>query len=113
MRKAVNEMAREMKEVAGLGGSRLGRRRAGEDAAWQFIAKYYGITGAELRAERKVALLSQATLAERAGIGRQAVIYWERKSGKFWRGWAIQRMCARGQGYYCGPTSSKRCWISM
>ena len=38
------------------------------------LSKYYGITGAELRAERKAAGLSQAALAERAGIGRHAVI---------------------------------------
>lgn len=50
------------------------------------------MTGAELRAERKAAGLSRATLAERAGIGRQAVIYWERMPGRFWLGWAIQRM---------------------
>ena len=56
------------------------------------LSKYYGITGAELRAERKAAGLSQTTPAERALIGRHAVIYWEKKPGKFWRGWAIQRM---------------------
>lgn len=54
--------------------------------------KYYGITGPELRAERKAAGLSQATLAERAGIGRHAVVYWENKPRRFWRGWAIERM---------------------
>ncbi len=56
------------------------------------LSKYYGIAGAELRAERKAAGLSQANLAERAGIGRHAVVYWEKKPEKFWRGWAIQRM---------------------
>ncbi len=55
-------------------------------------SKYCGITGPELRAERKAAGLSQATLAERAAIGRHAVIYWEKKPERFWRGWAIGRM---------------------
>jgi transcriptional regulator with XRE-family HTH domain len=37
------------------------------------------ITGAELRAHRKAAGLSQAELAKRAGVSRDAVGYWEAK----------------------------------
>ena len=38
------------------------------------------ITGADLRAFRKAAKLTQAALADRAGVSRETVQYWERKS---------------------------------
>jgi transcriptional regulator with XRE-family HTH domain len=38
------------------------------------------ITGAYLRAFRKAAKLTQAALADRAGVRRETVQYWERKS---------------------------------
>jgi transcriptional regulator with XRE-family HTH domain len=50
------------------------------------------VTGAELRAHRKAAGLSQATLAQRAGIGRDAVGYWEAKAQLSPRGWAVNCM---------------------
>ncbi len=51
-----------------------------------------GMTGAELRAHRKAARLSQATLAQRAAIRRHAVSYWECKAEVDLRGWAVRRM---------------------
>ena len=50
------------------------------------------MTGAELRALRKAAGLSQATLARRAAIGRHAVSYWECRQDVDLRGWAVRRM---------------------
>lgn len=51
------------------------------------------MTGAELRARRKAAGLSQMQLAEAAGIGRDAVSYWENKLVLNRNEWACQRMC--------------------
>ena len=50
------------------------------------------MTGAELAAIRKAAGLSQTELAQRAGIGRHAVSYWECKAEVDLRAWAIARM---------------------
>ena len=47
------------------------------------------MTGAELRAARKAAGLSQTALAQRAGLSRDTVHYWEAK-GEF-------RRCGAGQ----------------
>lgn len=50
------------------------------------------MTGTELRVRREAAGLSQAQLARAAGIGRQAVSYWERKPILNNSSWACQRM---------------------
>ncbi|PTV94685.1 helix-turn-helix protein [Rhodobacter aestuarii] len=50
------------------------------------------MTGPELAAIRKTAGLSQAELAQRAGIGRHAVSYWENRPSVDLRAWAISRM---------------------
>ncbi len=50
------------------------------------------MTGAELRAHRKAAGLSQTVLAQYAGIGRHAVSYWECKAETVLRDWAVHRM---------------------
>lgn len=50
------------------------------------------MTGAELRAARKAAGLSQIELARRAGIGRHAVQYHEARAVIGLRGWAIRRI---------------------
>lgn len=50
------------------------------------------MTGAELAAIRKAAGLSQGALAQRVGIGRHAVSYWECKATVDLRAWAVRRM---------------------
>lgn len=50
------------------------------------------LTGAELRAHRKAAGLSQVDLAQRAEIRRHAVSYWECRAEVDLRGWAVRRM---------------------
>ncbi|WP_340107794.1 helix-turn-helix transcriptional regulator [Pikeienuella sp. HZG-20] len=50
------------------------------------------MTGAELAALRKAARLSQSALAQRAGIGRHSVSYWECKAQIDPRAWAVERM---------------------
>lgn len=50
------------------------------------------MTGAELAAIRKAAGLSQTELAQRAGIGRHAVSYWECKSQVDRCAWGLCRM---------------------
>ena len=50
------------------------------------------MTGAELRAHRKAAGLSQIELACRAGVGRQTIQYWEAKAEVDRRGWALDRI---------------------
>ena len=50
------------------------------------------MTGADLRAARRAAGLSQIVLAQRAGIGRHAVQYHEARDRLDLRGWAIGRM---------------------
>ena len=56
---------------------------------------YHGpqMTGAELRAHRKAAGLSQAELAKRAGFSRDAVGYWEAKEVVPTRHGAPARFC--------------------
>lgn len=49
------------------------------------------MTGAELRSHRRAAGLSQQALAERAGVSRDAVQYWERKAQLDLRGYAPRR----------------------
>ncbi|WP_041527136.1 helix-turn-helix domain-containing protein [Paracoccus aminophilus] len=51
-----------------------------------------GPIGKELAARRKAAGLTQAELAQRAGVGRSAVQYWERAPRLDARGWAVRRM---------------------
>jgi transcriptional regulator with XRE-family HTH domain len=51
------------------------------------------VTGAELRAHRKAAGLSQIELARRAAVGRHAVQYWEAGAHVDPRGWAPKRLC--------------------
>lgn len=51
------------------------------------------ITGAELRAHRKAAGLTQAELAKRAGFSRDAVGYWEAKEVVSTRHGAPARFC--------------------
>lgn len=41
--------------------------------------RLFSITGADLRAHRKAAMLTQADLASRAGVTRDTVQYWEAK----------------------------------
>lgn len=50
------------------------------------------MTGAELAAKRRAAGLSQAELARRSGVGRNAVSYWEAKPTVNLRGWAPGRL---------------------
>ena len=50
------------------------------------------MTGTELKAHRKTAGLTQQGLAKLAGIGRDAVSYWECKASIDLRGWAVRRM---------------------
>lgn len=50
------------------------------------------MTGAELSAIRKAAGLSQAELAQRVGIGRHAVSYWECRARVERGAWAVERM---------------------
>jgi transcriptional regulator with XRE-family HTH domain len=69
------------------------------------------MTGAELASLRKAAGLSQTALAQRAGIGRHAVSYWECKTRIYRTGWAVKRilsalglppisrLCARAGGW--------------
>ncbi|RDW13113.1 helix-turn-helix domain-containing protein [Paracoccus thiocyanatus] len=49
-------------------------------------------SGAELAARRKAAGLKQHELAQRAGCGRSAVQYWERRSRIDPTSWAVARM---------------------
>jgi len=56
------------------------------------LERGHNMTGAELAAIRKAAGLSQSELARRAGIGRQAVSYWENKPEVDRRAWAVLRM---------------------
>ena len=64
-------------EAGGAGTARL---------AWQ------AVNGAELRAHRKAARLSQKVLAQRANISCSAVKYWERKAGIDPKCWAVKRI---------------------
>lgn len=50
------------------------------------------MTGADLRAHRRAAGLTQGQLAKLAGIGRHAASYWECKPTIDLRGWAVARM---------------------
>lgn len=50
------------------------------------------MNGAELRAHRKAAGLTQKSLAQLAGIGHEAVQYWEAKAVFPRRSWALERM---------------------
>lgn len=57
------------------------------------------MTGADLRAMRKAARLSQARLADLAGVSRDCVQYWERKPLVDLRGYGPRRMLdAMGRG---------------
>lgn len=65
-------------------------------------------TGADLRAHRKARGLTQAKLAKLAGIGRQAVYYWEAKARIRRRDWAPARMCeALGVTVYRTPMRAR------
>ncbi|WP_347917115.1 helix-turn-helix transcriptional regulator [Paracoccus marcusii] len=50
------------------------------------------MTGADLAAIRKAAGLSQTELAQRVGIGRHAVSYWECRAKVERTAWAVERM---------------------
>ena len=69
--------------------------------------------GAELAARRKAAGLTQSDLAERAGIGRHAVSYWECKPVIDMKGWAVGRM-AKALGStlpdFSTPKARARTW---
>jgi transcriptional regulator with XRE-family HTH domain len=69
------------------------------------------MTGADLRVHRKAAGLSQIELARRAGVGRQAVQYWERKAEADTRRGAPRRFCkALGLPHYYTPNARARAW---
>lgn|GEM_PF-1135651 len=51
-----------------------------------------GPAGTALAAARKAAGFSQTALGEKAGMGRHAVSYWERKPHIDRRAWAVRRM---------------------
>ena len=74
---------------------------------------YHGpqMTGAELRAHRKAAGLSQAELAKRSGMARGAVGYWEGKAVVPTRYGAPRRFCdVLGLPYYCHHYAHARGW---
>lgn len=50
------------------------------------------MTGAELKAHRKAAGLTQTAIAQKAGVCRDTVSYWERKTQIDLRGWAVRRI---------------------
>lgn len=50
------------------------------------------ITGTELRERRRRAGLSQVALAEKAGVSRDTVQYWEQKASVDVRGWGPNRI---------------------
>lgn len=50
------------------------------------------VTGRALAAERKAAGMNQTQLAEKAGIARCTVSYWENKTLLDLQGWAVRRM---------------------
>lgn len=56
------------------------------------MAAKTGPLGKELAARRKAAGLSQIQLAQRAGVGRTAVQYWEAAQQLDPQGWAVRRM---------------------
>jgi transcriptional regulator with XRE-family HTH domain len=68
-------------------------------------------SGDWLRNLRKTAGLSQAQLATKAGIGREAVSYWERKPTVDLRGWAPKLMLdALGEDplrYFANPLRAR------
>ena len=69
------------------------------------------MTGADLRAHRKAAGLSQIELARRAGVGRDAVQYWEAKPRLPRWGWATGRLLkALGLPDNATPNSRARGW---
>ena len=67
------------------------------------------MTGAELRAHRKAAGLSQVELAKRAGVARGAVGYWEAKAVVPTRYGAPGRFCdVLGLPYYANSNAHAR-----
>ena len=69
------------------------------------------MTGAELRAHRKAAGLSQVELARRAGVGRHSVQYWEDKPRLPHWGWATGRLLAAlGLRDYWATNTRARSW---
>ena len=69
------------------------------------------LTGAELRAHRKAAGLSQAELAKRTGVARGAVGYWEGKDVVPTRHGAPRRFCdVLGLPYFATSNAHARGW---
>jgi DNA-binding XRE family transcriptional regulator len=69
------------------------------------------MTGAELRAHRKAAGLTQLALAQRAKVSRDAVQYWEAKASVNLCGWAPKRICeALGLKAYPHQYARARGW---
>ncbi|MEY8840642.1 HGGxSTG domain-containing protein [Cribrihabitans sp. XS_ASV171] len=69
------------------------------------------MTGADLAGLRKAAGLSQAGLAQRAGCGRHAVSYWERKPEVDRRAWAVERVTkALGLSDFSAPIRARAAW---
>ncbi|WP_426034037.1 HGGxSTG domain-containing protein [Cypionkella sp. TWP1-2-1b2] len=64
------------------------------------------MTGAELRAARKAAKITQADLAKRAGVSRDTVKYWEAKAQIGWHG--AWRLMAEALGLRSNPSSIAR-----
>ena len=64
------------------------------------------MTGAELRAARKAAKISQADLAKRAGVCRDTVQYWEAKGQIGWHG--AWRLMAEVLGLRINPPTNAR-----
>lgn len=69
------------------------------------------MTGAQLRARRKSAGLSQTALATQAGVSRDAVQYWEAKGEVDVRGWAPRRLLGvLGVKVYQRPLRARAGW---
>ena len=64
------------------------------------------MTGAELRAARKAARITQADLAKRVGVSRDTVQYWEAKAQIGWNG--AWRLMAEALGLRINPPTIAR-----
>ena len=72
------------------------------------------MTGEELAVIRRRAGLSQTALAQRAGIGRHAVSYWENKTRVDLRAWAVHRMAGvLDLPELVGVTCARRGWADI
>lgn len=69
------------------------------------------MTGADLARLRKAVGLSQIDLAQRAGIGRHAVSYWEIRATVDLAAWAVQRMfTVLPLPGFCNQPEHSRAW---